>query len=58
MRSDIMKKGVDRAPNRSLLKACGLTDADMGKPFVAVANSYVGIVPGHVHLNRLGEIAR
>ncbi len=58
MRSDIMKKGVDRAPNRSLLKACGLTDEDMGKPFVAVANSYVGIVPGHVHLNRLGEIAR
>ncbi|AKS24843.1 MAG: Dihydroxy-acid dehydratase [Leptospirillum sp. Group II 'C75'] len=58
MRSDIMKKGVDRAPNRSLLKACGLTDADMGKPFIAVANSYVGIVPGHVHLNRLGEIAR
>ncbi len=53
-----MKKGVDRAPNRSLLKACGLTDADMGKPFIAVANSYVGIVPGHVHLNRLGEIAR
>lgn len=58
MRSDIMKKGVDRAPNRSLLKACGLTDDDMEKPFVAVANSYVGIVPGHVHLNRLGEIAR
>ncbi len=58
MRSDIMKKGVDRAPNRSLLKACGLTDADMDKPFIAVANSYVGIVPGHVHLNRLGEIAR
>ena len=58
MRSDIMKKGVDRAPNRSLLKACGLTDADMEKPFIAVANSYVGIVPGHVHLNRLGEIAR
>ncbi|MGC8501028.1 MAG: dihydroxy-acid dehydratase [Leptospirillia bacterium] len=58
MRSDIMKKGVDRAPNRSLLKACGLTDADMDKPFIAIANSYVGIVPGHVHLNRLGEIAR
>ncbi len=58
MRSDIMKKGVDRAPNRSLLKACGLTDADMDKPFIAVSNSYVGIVPGHVHLNRLGEIAR
>ncbi len=58
MRSDIMKKGVDRAPNRSLLKACGVTDDEMGKPFIAVANSYVGIVPGHVHLNRLGEIAR
>ena len=47
MRSDVIKKGVDRAPHRSLLKAVGVTDADMGKPFVAIVNSYVDIVPGH-----------
>ncbi|MBE0604393.1 MAG: dihydroxy-acid dehydratase [Deltaproteobacteria bacterium] len=55
MRSDIVKKGFERAPHRSLLKACGVTDADMGKPFIAVCNSFVEIVPGHVHLNRVGE---
>jgi dihydroxy-acid dehydratase len=55
MRSDIIKKGFERAPHRSLLKACGVTDADMGKPFIAVCNSFVEIVPGHVHLNRVGE---
>jgi dihydroxy-acid dehydratase len=58
MRSDQIKKGFERAPHRGLLKACGLSDADMGKPFIAVANSYVGIVPGHVHLQELGKIVR
>lgn len=56
MRSDQIKKGFERAPHRSLLKACGLTDADMRKPFIGVANSYVGIIPGHVHLQELGRI--
>ncbi len=58
MRSDTIKKGMERAPHRSLLKACGVTDADMGKPFIGVANSFCEIVPGHVHLNKVGEIVK
>ena len=58
MRSDVIKKGFERAPHRSLLKATGVTDADMGKPFVAVCNSFVEIVPGHVHLNKVGEFVK
>jgi len=50
MRSDVIKRGYERAPHRALLKATGVTDDDMSKPFVAVVNSYVDIVPGHVHL--------
>ncbi len=58
MRSDMIKRGFERAPHRSLLKATGLTDEDMGKPFIAIANSYTDIIPGHVHLNAFGEIVR
>ena len=58
MLSDIIKKGFERAPHRSLLKAAGVTDADMGKPFIAVCNSFVEIVPGHVHLNRVGRYVK
>ena len=58
MRSDTIKKGFERAPHRSLLKATGVTDADMGKPFIAVCNSFVEIVPGHVHLNRVGRYVK
>jgi len=58
MRSDMIKRGFERAPHRSLLKATGVTDADMGKPFVAIANSYIDIIPGHVHLNAFGEVVR
>ena len=58
MRSDVIKKGFERAPHRSLLKATGVTDADMGKPFIAVCNSFVEIVPGHVHLNRVGRYVK
>ena len=58
MRSDTVKKGFERAPHRSLLKATGVTDADMGKPFIAVCNSFVEIVPGHVHLNRVGRYVK
>lgn len=54
MRSDIIKKGFERAPHRALLKATGVRDEDMGKPFIAVVNSYVDIVPGHVHLQSFG----
>jgi dihydroxy-acid dehydratase len=58
MRSDMIKKGFERAPHRSLLKATGVADEDMGKPFIAIANSYVDIIPGHVHLNQFGEVVR
>ncbi len=55
MRSDTVKKGFQRAPHRGLLHACGLSNADIKKPFIAVANSFCEVVPGHVHLN---EVAR
>ena len=55
MRSDELKRGVERAAHRALLKADGLTDEDLTKPFIGVANSYTNIVPGHIHLRRLGE---
>ncbi len=58
MRSDTVKKGFERAPHRSLIKACGIRDEDMGKPFVAIANSYVDVIPGHVHLNEVGEVVK
>jgi dihydroxy-acid dehydratase len=56
MRSDMVKKGYEKAPHRSLLRAVGLKDADFDKPFIGVANSYVGIIPGHVHLQEVGRI--
>jgi dihydroxy-acid dehydratase len=58
MRSDIVKVGPDRAPHRGLLKACGVTDADMAKPFIGIANSYTDIVPGHVHLKKFAEVVK
>jgi len=53
MRSDDVKTGVDKAPQRSLLRASGLTDDDMKKPFIGIANSWNNVVPGHIHLNTL-----
>jgi len=58
MRSDTVKKGFQRAPHRGLLRACGLTDADIDKPFVGIANSFCEIVPGHVHLNKVAEVVK
>jgi len=58
MRSDTVKKGYERAGHRSLLRAVGLSEADFNKPFIGVANSYVGIIPGHVHLQEVGRIVR
>lgn len=58
MRSDIIKKGFERAPHRSLLKACGLKDEDFNKPFIGVVNSYIDIIPGHVHLQEFGRIIK
>ncbi|MCC6190107.1 MAG: dihydroxy-acid dehydratase [Anaerolineales bacterium] len=58
MRSDQIKRGFERAPHRALLKATGVTDADMGKPFIAIVNSYVDVVPGHVHLQAFGKLVK
>jgi dihydroxy-acid dehydratase len=58
MRSDEIKQGVERAAHRALLKADGLTDSDFSKPFIGVANSYTDIVPGHIHLQRLGAAVK
>ena len=53
MRSDDVKTGIDKAPQRSLLRASGLTDEDMKKPFIGIADSWNNIVPGHIHLNKI-----
>jgi len=58
MRSDTVKSGFQRAPHRGLLRACGLKDTDINKPFIAVANSFCEIVPGHVHLNKVAEVVK
>ncbi|MGI5964454.1 MAG: dihydroxy-acid dehydratase [Candidatus Methanomethylophilaceae archaeon] len=55
MRSDAVKKGIDKAPARSLLRADGLKDEDFEKPFIGIANSWNEVVPGHIHLNELVE---
>ncbi len=53
MRSDTVKKGLARAGSRGLLKACGVREEDMGKPFIGIANSYTDVVPGHLLLREL-----
>jgi len=60
MRSDSIKRGIDRAPHRSLLRATGHVRSreDFDKPFVAVCNSYVDIIPGHVHLQAFGRVVK
>ncbi len=58
MRSNVYKVGPEHAPHRALLKAGGVTDEDMGKPFIAIVNSYVDIVPGHRHLNEFAKIVK
>ena len=55
MRSDQIKQGIERSPHRALLKATGITNTDMQKPFIAIVNSYVDVVPGHVHLQGFGQ---
>ena len=58
MRSDKVKKGDERGPHRSLMKATGMTDADIRRPFIGVVNSYTDIIPGHVHLNAVAEYVK
>jgi dihydroxy-acid dehydratase len=58
MRSDVVKKGVDRAPHRSLFKAMGYTDQEIGRPMVGIASSANEIIPGHIHLDKIVEAVR
>ncbi len=58
MRSDEIKKGHNRAPHRSLLRATGLKDEDFDKPFIGVANSFIELIPGHYFLNKVAEIIK
>ncbi|HOV60424.1 MAG TPA: dihydroxy-acid dehydratase [Candidatus Hydrogenedentes bacterium] len=60
MRSDSVKRGFERAPHRSLFYATGKvkSKADFDKPFIGICNSFVEIIPGHVHLDELGRIAK
>ncbi len=58
MRSDNIKKGLERAPHRSLLKSVGLTDEEMSLPFIGVVNSWNEVIPGHIHLDKLAEAVK
>jgi len=58
MKSDVIKKGIERAPHRSLLYALGCTPTEMDKPFIGVVNSFTEIVPGHIHLREIAEAVK
>ncbi|RLE47192.1 MAG: dihydroxy-acid dehydratase [Candidatus Methanomethylicota archaeon] len=58
MRSDIVKKGIDRVAHRALLKALAITDDELDKPFIGVANAYNTIVPGHMNLDKITEAVK
>jgi len=58
MRSDIVKKGIERAPHRSLFKAMGYTDEEIKRPLIGVVNSKNEIVPGHIHLDTIAEAVK
>ncbi|NSW82625.1 MAG: dihydroxy-acid dehydratase [Syntrophothermus sp.] len=58
MRSDLAKKGVEKAPHRSLFKALGLTDEELERPLVGIVNSANEIIPGHIHLDRIAEAVK
>ena len=55
MRSDQIKKGVERAPNRSLLYALGYTEEELNRPLIGVVSAHSEIVPGHFHLDKVAE---
>jgi dihydroxy-acid dehydratase len=58
LKSDTIKTGIEKAPHRALLKSLGLQDDDIAKPLIGVANSYTNIVPGHIHLQSIGEAVK
>ena len=58
MRSDAVKKGIAQAPQRSLMRALGLTEEEMKKPLVGIVSSYNEIVPGHMNLDKITEAVK
>ena len=58
MRSDVMKKGLERAPHRSLFKASGLIDEELNRPIIGIINSQNDVAPGHLHLNNIAEAVK
>ncbi len=58
MISDQIKKGVDRAPHRSLLYALGLTEEELSRPLIAVVSAQSDIIPGHIHLDKIAEAVK
>lgn len=58
MRSDIMKKGIEKAPHRSLFRAMGYTQAELDRPIIGIANSANEIIPGHIHLDKITEAVK
>jgi len=58
MRSDAMKKGIERAPHRSLFKAMGYTDEELERPIIGIANSANELIPGHIHLNKIAQAVK
>mgnify|MGYP005847180051 CR=1 FL=1 len=57
MRSQLMKSGLEKYPHRSLLKAMGLTDEEIDRPLIGIANSYNELIPGHIHLDKITQAA-
>ena len=57
MRSQLMKSGLEKYPHRSLLKAMGLTDQEIDRPLIGIANSFNELIPGHIHLDKITQAA-
>jgi dihydroxy-acid dehydratase len=58
MRSNLMKKGLEKYPHRSLLKAMGLMDREIDQPLIGIANSFNELIPGHIHLDKITQAAK
>jgi len=58
VKSDSVKKGIERAPHRSLLRALGCTDKELGQPFIGIVNSFNEVIPGHMHLQTIAEAVK
>jgi len=58
MRSDKVKKGLERAPHRSLMRATGMSSDDIQKPFIAICNAFNEVIPGHAHLDQVGRLVK